>query len=223
MSKRKYSFSEAEWEGLKYKHKGLWQIFNLMMEHEYAAEWKLKTEGALISKALSLVPSVDGSVDSEFSDLFAETLSDLKTEVAEYKAARERYDAEYVTIRDRLEAEYREKTRGIPEREARVAKRERQVSEDSFSLTVKKSELAVHEALLQESLRNYELKKKELELLEKKLNEIESPELRDRVRLKNEFLATVERFEDQWTNKAIVWSVGAILSGTQVPSFKGDK
>ena len=219
----KYSFNEAEWEGLKNKHKGLWQIFNLMMEHEYASEWKLRKEGVLISRALSLIPSVEGSVDSEFSDLFARTLSDLKNEVATYKAESERYHARYETIRERLEAVYQEKTQGIPEREEQVAERERQMSKNSArlrdyeaSLEHKKIELTKYETQL-------ELKRKELELREKTLNEIESPELRDRVRLKNEFLATVERFKDQWTNKAIVWSIGAILSGTQVPSFKGDK
>jgi hypothetical protein len=210
--KIKYYFNEAEWEDLKNKHKGLWQIFNLMIECGYASEWNLKKQGALISRALSLVPSVDGSVDSEFSDLFAETLSDLKNEVAEYRTAREC-----------LDAEYQAKTRDIPEREERVTRRERQVSRDSVRLRDYEASLETKRIKLDKYETQLELKKKELELYEKKLNEIESPELRDRVRLKNEFLATVERFKDQWTNKAIVWSIGAILSGTQVPSFKGDK
>lgn len=219
----KYSFNEAEWEDLENKHKGLWQIFKLMMEHEYASEWKLRKEGVLISKALSLIPSVEGSVDSEFSDLFAETLSNLKSEVTEYRFARGRYETEYKTIRERLEAEYQKEIQGIPEREEQVAKRERQVSKNSQSLREYEASLERKKIELSKYETQLELKKKELELCEKKLNEIESPELRDRVRLKNEFLATVERFKDQWTNKAIVWSIGAILSGTQVPSFKGDK
>jgi len=219
----KYNFNESEWEDLKNKHKGLWQIFSLMMEREYASEWKLKKEGVLISRALSLIPFVDGSVDSEFSDLFAKALSDLKNEAAAYKIGRERYDAEYGTIRERLEAVYQEKTRGIPEREERVIERERQISKNSQRLRNYEAELERKRIKLDKYEAQLELKKKELELCEKKLNEIESPELRDRVRLKNEFLATVERFKDQWTNKAIVWSIGAILSGTQVPSFKGDK
>lgn len=210
--KQNYYFTEAEWNDLKNKHKGLWQIFNLMIEYGYASEYRLKKEGALISKALSLIPSVDGSVDSEFSDLFAETLSDLKSEVAEYRFAR-----------NCLDAEYQAKTRGIPEREERVTERERQISKNSARLRDCECELERKRIKLDEYETRLELKKKELELYEKKLNEIESPELRDRVRLKNEFLTTVERFKDQWTNKAIVWSIGAILSGTQVPSFKGDK
>lgn len=200
---RNYNITETEWKDLKNKHEGLWQIFNLMIECGYASEYKLKKEGALIRNALSLIPSVDGSIDSEFSDLFAEALSDFKSEVAEYRTAREG-----------LEAEYQAKIQDVPEREKQVRKRELQASKYEDFLEAKRIKLNNYEAQL-------ELKKKELELYEKKLNEIESPELRDRVRLKNEFLATVERFEDQWTNKAIVWSIGAILSGTQVPSFKG--
>ena len=210
--KQNYYFTEAEWNDLKNKHKGLWQIFNLMIEYGYASEYRLKKEGALISKALSLIPSVDGSVDSEFSDLFAETLSDLKSEVAEYRFAR-----------NCLDAEYQAKTRDIPEREEQVRKRELQVNKDSVSLRNYEASLETKRTNLKNYEAQLELKKKELELYEKKLNEIESPELRDRVRLKNEFLATVKEFKDQWTNKAIVWSIGAILSGTQVPSFKGDK
>lgn len=211
-SKRNYYITEAEWEDLKNKHKGLWQIFNLMIECGYASEYKLKKVGALISKAFSLIPSIDGSVDSEFSDLFAETLSDLKNKVVEYRTAREG-----------LDAEYQAKIQDIPEREERVRKRELQVIKDSDHLRAYEADLEIKRIKLSNYEAQLDLKKKELELYEKKLNEIESPELRDRVRLKNEFLATVERFEDQWTNKAIVWSIGAILSGTQVPSFKGDK
>lgn len=207
-----YSINEAEWKNLKDKENGLWQIFSMMIEYGYAPEWRLKREGGLIRAALALIPSVDGSVDSEFSDLFAKALSDLRSEAIKYSIAR-----------DRLDDEYQAKIRDIPEREERVKKRELQVIKDSDFLRANGVDLETKRIKLFNYEAQLELKKKELELYEKKLNEIESPELRDRVRLKNEFLATVERFKDQWTNKAIVWSIGAILSGTQVPSFKGDK
>lgn len=64
-----------------------------------------------------------------------------------------------------------------------------------------------------------DLKNKEIELnkLQKDILACETPEGRDRIRLADIYLSRVNH--NQWTDKAIAWSLGAILSGTQIPNF----
>lgn len=194
-------FPKDEYRQICCSNIGLKQIFYELKEFGFTDD-TVRLSGRIIAVALMILTTLPGvEIEPCLSDSVRKGLEELNSLRADCEANKARCiaDAAYV------QRVYTEQLERIPEREKIVSLFEKECNERLKKCGEKERELAKRE--------------KELEALREEILTPESPSIRDRLRMKEIFLQTIEPLRDQWTNKAIVWSLGAILSGTQIPPF----
>lgn len=201
--------ARSEYSEHRSKHTGLGEILRLL-EAEGHKEDELLESFQLIKEALGLLPSITTDVDSQFAPLFKEAVERLNQTIYAYRT-------ESIDVKN-LKAELKRKTSSV-EQEYRRKYEEKcgDIPKREMALHNAKFDLEVRERKLNDKEKDLKEKEESLKELETKIKEMETPEGRDAIRKVEKYLASV--IQDQWTNKAIAWSIGAILSGTQIPDF----
>lgn len=208
-----YATSEERerYDLLKFKHKGLSQLLNILMTPglrntcnnggrcDHYSEIVLIKNIELITDVICALPLIDGAFDEEISSVIKEKLSQLDK-------ARERYEQRY----EETNKQFKEKLADIPIREEAVRKERSDLLNAQCELTSKRWQF-------QAEKKTFEEDKRRLEEDRQKILEFETAEGRDRARLAVLYLEQTPK--DEWTNKAIAWSLGAIYSGGQIPNF----
>lgn len=106
---------------------------------------------------------------------------------------------------------YKEKLADIPSRENKIRN-------DEFNLQMREARVRKEEMRLQEIKDSIAREKDKIEKAKKEIYSFETPEARDTARKANMFLDYAP--SNQWTQKAIAWGLGSILSGTPIPDFR---
>lgn len=101
--------------------------------------------------------------------------------------------------------------------EEKFATRDKEIKDKENELRKREYDLMNKRCRLDKEL--YELRKRAeaAEEMKEYLDNVETPEAKDRIRIAKFYLSQVEH--NKWNDKAIAWSLGAILSGTQMPNF----
>lgn len=194
-----YSVSEGEWKRLKTQSSGFGEVLRALLDLGYS-ESHLRKNAQLLRAALCCLPDVSGV---ELDGLIREEIEQIKKLKGELKAQYEKLEAQFALIKE----EYKKAEADLPSRESRVKQMAHSVDELRFDLYNRQQAI--------------QKKEEELRELSRKIEGYETPQARDQVRKANEYMKTVP--QSQWTDKAIAWSLGAILSGTQIPNFGGEK
>ena len=178
---------EKEWERIMSANNGLSCLYTELVRQGVSKQQLVKSHYYIV-KVLEMLPLLEGTVESEFHDLFCKKIEEMNAAKIQYET----------------------KLDNLPERERRAELKYWEYENKRKDVSEKESHLYY--------------KEQELKCLEKKLEErkaeidnVETPEGKDKMRLANFYLSQVE--QNQWTDKAIAWSLGAILSGTQIPNF----
>jgi len=196
---------------LKNKHKGLSQLLDILTTPglrdasgngghcDHYSEDTLIKNIDLIVDTISALPLIDGAFDEEISSIMKEKMSALDR-------ARERYEKRLEEANEQLKQELAD----IPKREESINKERRALQQETLNFASKKY-------LFEKEKKAFADEKRHLEENRKKILEFETAEGRDRARLAVLYLEQTPK--DEWTNKAIAWSLGAIYSGGQIPNF----
>jgi len=201
---------QERYDKLKAKHNGLAQLINVLLISEWRdnivsgqprkySESYLIKHIDLIIDVIGSLPLIDGAWDEEVASIMEEKINHLDE-------AKERYEKRLEEVEEQLKAELKD----IPERERRVESELKELDRVSHEINAKKYFLS-HER------KNFDAEKLQHEEERKKIMSFETPEGRDRARLATLYLEQVPR--NQWNDKAIAWSLGAIYSGGQIPNF----
>ena len=157
------------------------------------AENRVKREAWVIKEAILALPLVDGAYEKELSSLFQDRIKRLESKIAEYE----------------------QKIQGIPQLRQELEAQIKDYEGKNWRL----DDTRKRQKEEREHLEKWE---KHLEDLEKEILSIESSEMRDRVRLAELYLQHVD-MDNEYLEKAIAWSLGAIYSGGQIPDFSKKK
>lgn len=203
---------EKRYDLMKSKHRGLAQLLNILLTPGLRTACKntiytstVYSEKTLIKNidlivdVIGSLPLIDGAWDEELTSI-------MKDKIDQLDKARERYETRLAEINKQLEDELKD----IPEREKKVA------SEFS-ALHAAQCELSSKKFMFNREKEKFEALKQQHEEEHKKIMEFETPEGRDRARLAVLYLEKVPN--NDYTDKAIAWSLGAIYSGGQIPNF----
>lgn len=178
---------EKEWERIMSANNGLSVLYTELVRQGVSKQQLVKSH-IYIVKVLEMLPLLDGTVDSEFHDLFCKKMEEM----------------------NQAKINYETKLDNLPERERRAEQKH-------WEAVNRLSELSNEKHHVYEKEQHLKLWEKKLEEEKAEIEAVETPEGKDKIRLANFYLSQVE--QNQWTDKAIAWSLGAILSGTQIPNF----
>ena len=201
---------QERYDTLKSKHNGLTQLLNILLISDWRdnmvsgqprtySETQLIKHIDLIVDVIGALPLIDGAWDEEVASIMKEKLNHLDE-------AKEHYEKRCEEVEEQLKTELKD-----------IPKREREVESKLRALNDANDEIGAKKFFLENQIKKFEALKLEHEEERKKIMEFETPEGRDRARLAILYLDQVPR--NQWNDKAIAWSLGAIYSGGQIPNF----
>ena len=175
------------------KHKGLSQLFDILVSTAGYSLSRVVKECDLIYDAIGFLPYIDGALADELETVFKAKLEDL----------------------DKIKKEYEEKLGDLPQRELDLSVREHDLKNRTIDVHLREVNVKAAEVQYEKRV---DQEKEELEKIRKEIFSFETPELRDRARMAELYLSKIDT-NNQWTEKAVAWSLGAIYSGSQIPDF----